>query len=220
MKRDFWKELYGPRFTVEQVAKACDLPTATLRSWFTARVEPKSDRKWIEPGKDDLPGQKGIATRLSLASAFRIGIAAELVKYGVAPKFACYAALAFSATNVADYDDRLQRIKDGRRSPGALFDKAEGETFFIFFRPDEAALIEHLKYPSPMGIEGVMVMLIEDNRIPVTIFDKMSFGQGDQIGQHSLLLVRCNRICTSIARRLGASPVYSKELLESVDQNQ
>lgn len=191
-------ELYQPRLTIDEIAKAAEVPVATLRYWF--------QQGWINPSDNDLAGRKGIATRLSLATAIRLAIAIELVGYGIKPSHALNAAGAFSDSNATDVDENLKRIS--MRSPGALFSETDGQTFLLCWKPLPLTE-EELSHPTLLSSSTAMVMAVRGKALPFGIFDKMT---GPRMRQDSYIPIWVNRTARTIARQLGVSAVYSEEL--------
>jgi hypothetical protein len=82
-------DLDEPRYSIAAIARATDVPPATLRSWLQRR------HLWL--AKHDSPAEAfGHAHRLSLRSALRIGAMAELIALGVPPRRAGEAALRWT----------------------------------------------------------------------------------------------------------------------------
>jgi hypothetical protein len=83
------EDLDEPRYLISSVARAADVPVATLRSWLQRR------HLWL--AKHDHPAEAfGSAHRLSLRSALRVGAMAELIALGVPPRRAGEAALLWT----------------------------------------------------------------------------------------------------------------------------
>jgi hypothetical protein len=182
--------LHVPRFTIDQIAQACDRPAATIRSWITS--------EWLKLSEHDRPGQQGIASMLSLATVFRIATASELVHYGIKPNYALYAAMAF-ADSSADARDKPAL----KRGPAELFPKRAGETVLIVWRP-----LDKLPKVPLLINEAASVVLVPPNRgVPLDLFFSMA---GGRARQQSIIALSCNMVCETVASTLRTSAVYAE----------
>lgn len=86
-----------PKYLISDVARATDVPANTIRSWFA-----RGHVALLET--DEAAGANGMAHRLSLRSALRIGAMGALVAQGVDPKRAGIAALRWTDTGEAGRD--------------------------------------------------------------------------------------------------------------------
>jgi hypothetical protein len=113
-------DLDEPRYSIAAIARATDVPPATLRSWLQRR------HLWL--AKHDSPAEAfGHAHRLSLRSALRIGAMAELIALGVPPRRAGEAALRWTEAGT------LERLPAGLYAkPMTVLCVYEGVTELLF----------------------------------------------------------------------------------------
>lgn len=97
---------YEPRFKLSEIAKVTDVSANTVRAWFH-----RGHIRYLET--DATAEGAGLAHRLSMRSALRIGCVKALVDLGVHPAQADIAALHWLD------------LGDEERAPGALFDPNE-----------------------------------------------------------------------------------------------
>ncbi|XCG52896.1 hypothetical protein ABVK49_15380 [Mesorhizobium sp. WSM2239] len=114
-----------PRFRISEVASATGVAANTIRSWFQ-----RQHLRLVET--DKRAEANGVAHKLSLRSALRIGTMGALVAQGVEPSVAGWAATRWTDSG---NDERL---------PGCLF--AEPLTVLCVFADGDARVVH-----SPIG---------------------------------------------------------------------
>ena len=115
-----------PSFPTVDVAERLNIPFSTISNWLTRR-----DIRALERDPHELrsPGT-GRSRRFSLRRVLHIALMAQLVRVGLAPRAASYAALRWTddSDSPARYAaDAHDPTKD--RNPGELF--KDGKTLFI-----------------------------------------------------------------------------------------
>jgi hypothetical protein len=167
---------YIRQFDFEQAAEACGRPPQTLRSW--------SNHDWLRLGQDDVEGYQGKAAKLSLATVFRIAIAAELLDYGFRGRDAFDAATEFSDVGKG-------------RLPGTLF--KSGLTVLIARKPSKQS---RKSKRIPLGPNPTAEVVNIQKGIPAEQFSRL------RPDGASFVTVCCNYVCERVAAKLGMEVVY------------
>lgn len=184
-------DLYTPRFTFEDAAKACGRPVGTVRSWKNSDL--------LKFEHYDQAGRPGKAGLMALATVYRIALAAELIGYGLAPKDAFYAASAFTDVSNYELQDYGDKEAPRGRSPGELF--PNGETLLIVWRPaGELDDTPDLVRPNRLA---TVVNVKMDDKYGAALSQQFYSNSGGRSPQFSFIIVECNFICRHVNSKLG-----------------
>ena len=158
-----------PRFTIAQVAHACEYPQNSLRSHL------QRGHWQLEIARGDSRSEAGKAHLITLRRALHIGTAIELIRNGIEPARAYTAARSF----LDEFDPQLEDARH-KRGENGLFES--GWTLLVAYpdiefgvimrvqddeKSSEQTPLRSLFFPKPLGgtqRSGVFVWLNQIDR--------------------------------------------------------